>query len=235
MYKRVTGVYEIRHLGSNAVYYGSAVCVSGRLNTHRRELRNGVHPNKHLQNVYNKYDGDLVFSLVELCSRSELRKLEQKYIDSHTEGKLLNADLHVCELAPAEVHSTRMQKAWAARSEETKTEMAKKVSATLKQRYSEDASMLSKAQANLAKARASEAYKNNHQSEYAVKCRTEGVLRYWSENREASSEKISAGMAVHKNLSLDCPHCGASFTGRACQTYCSPRCRVAACKARKRP
>ena len=194
MYKRVTGIYAIRQ--GNTTYYGSGVCTTGRINAHKRELRKGIHANKTLQSAYDKHGLEAFsFKVLEVCEREELRTLEQRYIDQATE-KLFNQDLIVCELAPPEVHSLRMKKAWAKRTPEAKKAMAVKISETLKRKYQEDPEALKKAKDSLAKGR--EAGKTRKTSPEANAKRSEAAKMQWA-NRSATQKaevaaKISKGM-----------------------------------------
>jgi len=44
-------------------------------------LEEGLHHSSALQNAWNKYDGNLEYSILETCEPSKLAKLEQKYLD----------------------------------------------------------------------------------------------------------------------------------------------------------
>lgn len=154
-YKRITGIYAIKHAGTDSVYYGSAVCIKSRINMHKRELRNGTHPNRFLQGMWNKYGEEMTFELVEECSRDELRFREQTHINCAS-GRLMNLDKLVCDIAPAHVHSLRMAGAWSKRSPEKRAEMSRKISETLKKRYLENPEMKLRAQQSLEKGRNSE-------------------------------------------------------------------------------
>ena len=194
-YIKITGIYVIQY--KDRAYFGSSVCVKSRLNTHKRELKNGNHCNKHLQNVYNKYGEKFEFKLVEECSREVLRHKEQHYIDSF-KGELLNLAKTVCELAPPEVHSARMRGAWEKRTTEERVALAAKISSTLKDRYAHDPEMLEKAQRNLAKGRSSEALKARKSSPEANEKRRVAAKKQWAargaEQRKAVASKISKGM-----------------------------------------
>lgn len=51
----IMGVYSITNLIDGKVYIGKAKNIRIRWNTHKRELNNGTHINRHLQNAWNKY------------------------------------------------------------------------------------------------------------------------------------------------------------------------------------
>lgn len=77
------GVYQIelnekRYIGS------SSQDIQGRWESHLYDLRRGNHPNRHLQNAYNKYGEELLkFSVLEVVEIPEdCIIIEQKYIDS---------------------------------------------------------------------------------------------------------------------------------------------------------
>jgi hypothetical protein len=48
------GIYAIRHVESGKMYIGSAKDFAERWNGHRKDLRRGRHPNRHLQNAWDK-------------------------------------------------------------------------------------------------------------------------------------------------------------------------------------
>ena len=194
-YKQVSGIYEIRF--GRYVYYGSAVCTTGRLNQHKRMLRNGVHDNFVLQRMWDKHGDRAVFRVVEECARDELRKREQYYIDSRRRG-LLNLAKQVCELAPPEVHSQRMKRAWAKRSDESRAAMSEKISSTLKDRYKNDPKALSSARAALKAGR--KAGESRKTSTEANAKRSLAMKLRWANRsdteRASVAAKISNGMMV---------------------------------------
>lgn len=194
-YTKITGIYAVRC--RDKTYFGSSVCIKSRLNTHKRELRQGKHSNSYLQRVYDKYSEEFKFEVVEECSREVLRHREQHYIDTF-KGELLNLAKTVCELAPPEEHAERMKGAWAKRTAAEKAAIGAKVSATLKDRYKHDPEMLEKAQQNLAKGRSSEALKTRKNSPEANEKRRVAAKKQWAarsaEQRKAVSAKVSKGM-----------------------------------------
>jgi group I intron endonuclease len=74
------GIYAIRHLESGKVYVGSASNISKRWHRHKKDLRLGVHRNKHLQAAWIKY-GEEAFVFVILELTSELDTREQFWMD----------------------------------------------------------------------------------------------------------------------------------------------------------
>lgn len=82
------GIYVIRHIESGKVYVGSASNISKRWHRHRKDLRLGRHPNKHLQAAWTMYGEDaFVFEVLELTSEFDAR--EQYWIDK---TECLNSD-----------------------------------------------------------------------------------------------------------------------------------------------
>lgn len=234
MYKKVTGIYAIRHEATDSIYYGSAVCTSGRINMHKRELRNNEHSNSFLQRMFNKYGSELKFEVIEECDRSELRIKEQAYIDN-CKIRLMNLDLTVCELQSSEQHSTRMKGAWKNRTPEQVKAMASKISNTLKRKYQDEPEALKKAQDALVKARASDAMKQNKHSAEANEKRSKGTKADWGgmsqKAKKARAKSISDGMKV--KTVKQCNHCEEVFTGtNPVQKYCNPDCRMDAFKVR---
>ena len=84
-----TGVYEIT-LGSEKKYIGSSVDIVTRKRKHIHLLRNGVHPNTHMQNAFNKYGGEFLFMVLVYCSPKDCLLYEQMAIDAFMPGKLYN-------------------------------------------------------------------------------------------------------------------------------------------------
>jgi len=220
MYKKVIGIYAISHEKTNSTYFGSSVCITGRINMHKRELRNGVHANAFLQSLYNKYGDELVFRVIELCERADLRTKEQGYIDSF-EGRLVNADKVVCELAPAEVHSKRMKGAWKKRTPEQVKAMATKISNTLKRRYLENPKALKQAQDALAKGRASAKLKARKTSPEANEKRRQAALKQWA-NRDAKQRKAVGSKISKAMIDSSTPEQRSAAATKAAQSrkYC---------------
>jgi group I intron endonuclease len=78
-------VYKIINLTDAKFYVGSTVKVKERFRTHRRQLRNGTHHCRHLQNAWNR-DGEdhFVFRVVAtVADHSELHAVEQVFLDEH--------------------------------------------------------------------------------------------------------------------------------------------------------
>ena len=126
--------------------------------------------------MWNKYGDEMTFEIVQVCERSELRILEQQYINSAS-GRLMNLAKEVCELASAESHAARMKNAWKKRTSEAKNAMSEKISATVKQRYAENPEFLASAQAALVKARAARAARPMSEAERTR--RQDGARLMW--------------------------------------------------------
>jgi group I intron endonuclease len=76
------GVYQIRCKQNGKIYVGSAVNPEGRWHSHRRDLRNGVHVNPHLQSAWNLYgETSFEFSVLEYVDETRLLATEQFWID----------------------------------------------------------------------------------------------------------------------------------------------------------
>ena len=78
------GVYQILNLVNGKFYIGSSVNIQRRFSTHRTLLRLGEHPNKYLQNAWNKY-GENSFRFIileEVKDLSLLRDRETYYLQS---------------------------------------------------------------------------------------------------------------------------------------------------------
>lgn len=80
---KIVGVYRIvSKCKPNRVYIGSSINMRKRWNLHLEHLRKNIHGNPKLQRHYNKHgEDDLVFSIVTLCKKKHILKLEQEYLD----------------------------------------------------------------------------------------------------------------------------------------------------------
>lgn len=78
---KITGIYCILCKTSEKMYIGYANDIYGRWRVHLRKLRNNIHDNAYLQNSWNKYtESDFDFSIVEECSKEDLKERERYYI-----------------------------------------------------------------------------------------------------------------------------------------------------------
>lgn len=86
----MTGIYKITCTKTNEVYIGQSVSIQRRFATHKRELKNNIHYNQHLQRTYNKYGADsFTYEILELCPKTKLNEREKFYIklfDSYKNG-----------------------------------------------------------------------------------------------------------------------------------------------------
>lgn len=86
----MTGIYKITCTVTNECYIGQSTSISRRWSNHKRELKQGVHYNKHLQRAYNLYGKEnFIYEILELCPANKLNEREQFYIklfDSHNNG-----------------------------------------------------------------------------------------------------------------------------------------------------
>jgi len=82
MGKIQSGIYIITNIYTKRFYIGSAVNLVKRYNNHKSDLRKNRHPNKKLQNGYNKYgEGCFEYKVLEYCPVNKLIINEQQYID----------------------------------------------------------------------------------------------------------------------------------------------------------
>lgn len=82
---KLPGIYKITSLQNpNKVYIGSTQNINQRWGRHLKDMKRNIHPNKKLQNHYNKYgEGDLFFSILFICEQDELLEAEQFFLDSY--------------------------------------------------------------------------------------------------------------------------------------------------------
>lgn len=84
--KKITGIYKIQSkIKPSRIYIGSAIDVLGRWSRHLQELKTNIHHSRKLQNHYNKYGkDDLEFSVLSGCTKEDLLRQEQFYLDSYS-------------------------------------------------------------------------------------------------------------------------------------------------------
>lgn len=83
------GIYRIINTTSEKSYVGSSKNIGKRISEHYRSLLNNKHPNKHLQNSWNKNSGKFIAELVETCHIDDLVAKEQYYISKEGYYNLL--------------------------------------------------------------------------------------------------------------------------------------------------
>lgn len=75
-----SGIYKIINVVTNKVYIGSAINLYKRKNQHFRQLRRGKHPNKLIQNSFNKYgEINFVFDIVEWVEDTNMLIVKEQY------------------------------------------------------------------------------------------------------------------------------------------------------------
>ncbi len=80
------GIYRIKNLVNDKMYYGSSKDIEKRWNIHKKTLNNGKHHNKPLLNAWRKYgESSFSFEVVEECDEIILLKREQYYLDLNPE------------------------------------------------------------------------------------------------------------------------------------------------------
>jgi len=101
------GIYKITNPKNSKFYIGSSsISFKKRFSNHKRLLFLDKNPCKYLQRVYNKNpDVDLIFEILEVCSKEDCIKREQYYIDK------LKPKYNICKIAgssagriPSELH-----------------------------------------------------------------------------------------------------------------------------------
>lgn len=80
---KTSGIYKIESVTNGKIYVGSASCFKNRKQKHWIDLKKEKHDNYKLQNHYNTYSiEDLIFKIIEVCSKEKLIEREQWYIDN---------------------------------------------------------------------------------------------------------------------------------------------------------
>ena len=110
-----SGIYKITNKINNKLYIGSAISLEYRFGRHKRDLKNNKHPNKYLQDSWNKCgENNFLFEIIELCINDELIKREQHYIDT------MNPDYNICRVAGSQLGSKQSEEFKKFRSEQMK-------------------------------------------------------------------------------------------------------------------
>lgn len=82
----INGVYKILNIQNGKFYIGSSSSkyyIYNRLKNHQKELTNNCHPNKHLQNAFNKYGiENFYYDIIEICDRELCLEREQYWINT---------------------------------------------------------------------------------------------------------------------------------------------------------
>lgn len=77
----MTGIYKISCKITGQVYIGQSTQISRRWATHKRELRQGTHYNKLMQEAYNEYgEKSFEYEILEQCPAKKLDERERFYI-----------------------------------------------------------------------------------------------------------------------------------------------------------
>lgn len=78
------GIYVIRNSVTGDAYYGSAVNLRRRSQTHASALRNGRHGNARLQHSWNKHgEAAFTFAVLAVLERDELLATESRLLAAH--------------------------------------------------------------------------------------------------------------------------------------------------------
>lgn len=78
------GVYKILNTANGKTYIGSSQNIKARWAEHRRDLEQGKHSNRYLQNSYNKHGVNAFsFSVLLLCAKADLVLYEQICLDHY--------------------------------------------------------------------------------------------------------------------------------------------------------
>lgn len=83
------GTYIITSEEVDKAYVGSASDLAKRYNDHNWGLKNNSHPNKGLQELYNKHNGELTFTATSLENRELAYDFEQIILDEYRDSGLL--------------------------------------------------------------------------------------------------------------------------------------------------
>jgi len=92
---KIIGIYKIQSIiRPERIYIGSTINVFQRWNKHRYDLKQNKHHSIKLQRHFNKYGiNDLIFTLIEECSKEKLLVREQYFLD------MTNTYFNICKNA----------------------------------------------------------------------------------------------------------------------------------------
>lgn len=108
-----TGIYQITS-PSGKSYIGSSKDLQKRWKQHKWFLQKGNHHNRHLQNAWNKYEGNLGFKPLIICHIEDLLLYEQLIIDN------LKPEYNIAKSANKAFYALGIK-----RSQETKDKISK--------------------------------------------------------------------------------------------------------------
>lgn len=91
------GIYAIRSKSTGKEYIGGSTQISKRLKRHIRDLKNNNHHSFLLQEWYNRLSiSDLEFIILEECTESSVKLIEQNYIDKIDFSNTFNISKKSC-------------------------------------------------------------------------------------------------------------------------------------------
>ena len=80
--EQISACYRIVNLINKKIYIGSSIHIKSRWNAHKSLLKRNKHPNKYLQNAYNKHGKEsFVFEIILYCSPKKCIFFEQRLLD----------------------------------------------------------------------------------------------------------------------------------------------------------
>ena len=83
MADKICGVYKITNTANGKFYVGSSNNIKHRWYQHKKNLKENVHNNVHLQNAWNIYGGqNFNFEIIEECSPKMQFEREQHYLNT---------------------------------------------------------------------------------------------------------------------------------------------------------
>ena len=84
-----SGIYAIKNIINNKMYIGQSINIERRWKIHKCKLNHLKHPNKHLQNEWNKYGKEnFVFEIIEKYDSKLLKEKEEYWIKYYNTNNL---------------------------------------------------------------------------------------------------------------------------------------------------
>lgn len=88
----MSGIYSIICSGNNKIYIGKSKSIGNRIGSHLFKLRNGDHPNKMLQQDFDKFGfTSFSFNVVEFVDHDNLTSRESFWINQYPKESIYNS------------------------------------------------------------------------------------------------------------------------------------------------
>lgn len=126
----ICGIYMIYCLQTEMAYIGQSRNIRRGWSTHRRQLKDGKHPNEYLQRAFNKYGKDsFLYLVIDTTDSSKLNEFEELYLTGVNSESLYNL-MALGVFPSSNLHIEKMSISHAGRKQTEESKL--KISQTLK-------------------------------------------------------------------------------------------------------